>query len=430
MKKTIAIRREDKNIWEKRVPLIPEHVKEIIEKNNIDVIVQPFERRAFNDEEFLNAKAIIKEDLSESDIVFGVKEIPIELIDEGKVYVFFSHTIKGQEYNMPLLKKIIDSKSTLIDYESIMDDKGRRLVFFGKFAGLAGMIDGIHAMGKRYKALGFDTPFQSIKQAYQYSDLEEAKLEIKKVGEMIKSSGLPKEICPFVVGISGYGNVSKGSQEILDILPHKKIMPKELSNLSGDDNKSIYKVVFKEEHMFARKDGSEFDLKDYFNHPEKYNSKFDVYLDKLSVLVNAIFWHDKCPRLVTKDYVKNRVSKKLQLVVDITCDINGSIEFTEKATEPDNPTYVYNPELDSIIDGYEGEGIADLAIDNLPAELPKNSSREFSESLKPFVPEIANADYNSSLESSNLPEEIKQAVIVYNGELTEKYKYLKEFLDD
>ncbi len=430
MPRTIAIRREDKNIWEKRVPLIPEHLKEIIKENNIEVIVQPFERRAFKDEEFADANTILSEDLSKSKIVFGVKEIPINLIENDKVYIFFSHTIKGQAYNMPLLKKIIDSKSTLIDYECILDNTGKRLVFFGKFAGLAGMIDGVHAMGKRYNALGFETPFQTVEQAYNYFDLDEAKNAITSVGEKIKADGLPKEICPFVVGISGYGNVSKGSQEILDLLPHKEITPDELLNLSGAENKTIYKVVFKEQHMFARKDGTEFNLKDYFNHPEKYLSKFDIYSDKLSVLVNAIFWHDKCPRLVTKDYVKNRTSEKLQLVVDITCDINGSIEFTEKATEPDNPTYVYNPDMDKIIDGYEGKGVADLAIDNLPAELPKNSSKEFSKSLKPFVPAIANADYNSSLERSNLPEEIKQAVIVYNGELTEKYKYLKEFLND
>lgn len=430
MPRTIAIRREDKNIWEKRAPLIPEHLKEIIKENNIEVIVQPFERRAFKDEEFADANTILSEDLSKSKIVFGVKEIPINLIENDKVYIFFSHTIKGQAYNMPLLKKIIDSKSTLIDYECILDNTGKRLVFFGKFAGLAGMIDGVHAMGKRYNALGFETPFQTVEQAYNYFDLDEAKNAITSVGEKIRADGLPKEICPFVVGISGYGNVSKGSQEILDLLPHKEITPDELLNLSGAENKTIYKVVFKEQHMFARKDGTEFILKDYFNHPEKYLSKFDIYSDKVSVLVNAIFWHDKCPRLVTKDYVKNRSSEKLQLVVDITCDINGSIEFTEKATEPDNPTYVYNPDMDKIIDGYEGKGVADLAIDNLPAELPKNSSKEFSKSLKPFVPAIANADYNSSLERSNLPEEIKQAVIVYNGELTEKYKYLKEFLND
>lgn len=430
MKKTIAIRREDKNIWEKRVPLIPEHLKEIIENHDIEVIVQPFERRAFKDAEFAEAKAVLNEDLSKSKIVFGVKEIPIELIENDKVYIFFSHTIKGQAYNMPLLQKIIDSESTLIDYECILDDKGRRLVFFGKFAGLAGMIDGIHAMGRRYKALGFDTPFQAIEQAYNYSDLDEAKAEIKNVGEKIKTNGLPKEICPFVIGVSGYGNVSKGVQEILDLLPHKEISPDELLNLSGAENNFVYKVVFKEEHMFARKDESEFDLHDYFNNPENYQSSFEKYLDKINVLVNAIFWHDKCPRLVTKHYVKERKSEKLQLVVDITCDINGSIEFTEKATEPDNPTYVYNPDEDKIIDGYEGKGVADLAIDNLPAELPKNSSREFSESLKPFVPAIVNADYNSSLEESNLPNEIKRAVIVYHGELTENYMYLKEFLND
>lgn len=430
MKNILAIRREDKNIWERRVPLIPEHIKEIIEKNDIKVIVQPFPKRAFSDDEYLESGAELNEDLSKSKIIFGVKEIPIDLIEKNKVYIFFSHTIKGQDYNMPLLKKNIDSNSTLIDYECIMDENGKRLVFFGKYAGLAGMIDGIHAMGRRYKANGFDTPFQNIKQAYEYTDLDEAKSEIQKVSEQIKTDGLPKEICPFVVGFSGYGNVSKGAQEVFDLLPHKEISPEELLSLSDADDKVIYKVVFKEKDMFERIDGNKFELQDYFDNPEKYKSRFENYLDKLSVLVNAIYWHDKCPRLVTKEYVKNRTSEKLQLIVDITCDINGSIEFTEKATMPDNPTYVYNPDEDRIIDGYEGKGIADLAIDNLPAELPKNSSREFSNSLKSFVPGIEKADYNTSLEQSNLPDEIKRAVIVYNGRLTDNFKYLEKFINE
>lgn len=430
MKNILAIRREDKNIWERRVPLIPEHIKEIIEKNDIKVIVQPFPKRAFSDDEYLESGAELNEDLSKSKIIFGVKEIPIDLIEKNKVYIFFSHTIKGQDYNMPLLKKNIDSNSTLIDYECIMDENGKRLVFFGKYAGLAGMIDGIHAMGRRYKANGFDTPFQNIKQAYEYTDLDEAKSEIQKVSEQIKTDGLPKEICPFVVGFSGYGNVSKGAQEVFDLLPHKEISPEELLSLSDADDKVIYKVVFKEKDMFERIDGNKFELQDYFDNPEKYKSRFENYLDKLSVLVNAIYWHDKCPRLVTKEYVKNRTSEKLQLIVDITCDINGSIEFTEKATMPDNPTYVYNPDEDRIIDGYEGKGIADLAIDNLPAELPKNSSREFSNSLKSFVPGIEKADYNTSLEQSNLPDEIKRAVIVYDGRLTDNFKYLEKFINE
>lgn len=430
MKNILAIRREDKNIWERRVPLIPEHIKEIIEKNDIKVIVQPFPKRAFSDDEYLESGAELNEDLSKSKIIFGVKEIPIDLIEKNKVYIFFSHTIKGQDYNMPLLKKIIDSNSTLIDYECIMDENGKRLVFFGKYAGLAGMIDGILAMGRRYKANGFDTPFQNIKQAYEYTDLDEAKSEIQKVSEQIKTDGIPKESCPFVVGFSGYGNVSKGAQEVFDLLPHKEISPEELLSLSDADDKVIYKVVFKEKDMFERIDGNKFELQDYFDNPEKYKSRFENYLDKLSVLVNAIYWHDKCPRLVTKEYVKNRTSEKLQLIVDITCDINGSIEFTEKATMPDNPTYVYNPDEDRIIDGYEGKGIADLAIDNLPAELPKNSSREFSNSLKSFVPGIEKADYNTSLEQSNLPDEIKRAVIVYNGRLTDNFKYLEKFINE
>ena len=149
MNKTIGIRREDKNKWEVRVPIIPDAVKLIKDKWGINSIVQPYATRAFKDEEYLKDGAEINEDLLKADIIFAVKEVPINLLLENKTYLFFSHTIKGQSYNMPLLKALLNKKCTLIDYECIKDNKGRRLVFFGKYAGLAGMIDALHGLGKR-----------------------------------------------------------------------------------------------------------------------------------------------------------------------------------------------------------------------------------------------------------------------------------------
>jgi alpha-aminoadipic semialdehyde synthase len=148
------------------------------------------------------------------------------------------------------------------------------------------------------------------------------------------------------------------------------------------------------------------------------------------MLVNAIYWHDLCPRLVTKEYLKNNIgSFKLDLISDISIDINGSIEFSVKATTPDNPAFVYNPLTDKITDGFDGEGVANITIDNLPTELPLDSSVSFSESLFPFVPEIMNSDFSLTYENINLPEEIKRALILHNGELTPSYKYLEKYLE-
>lgn len=430
MTKTIGLRREDKNIWEKRVALIPDHIKQLKNDFGIETVVQPFAERAFSDQEFADAGATINEDLSECPIIIAVKEVPIKKLYADKTYLFFSHTIKGQAYNMPLLQKNLDLKCTLIDYELIRNDQGQRLVFFGKFAGLAGMIDGLNGLGRRLKYLGYETPFLNIKQAYQYKDLDEAKDEISRAGKEIKEKGLPVGLDPLTFGFTGYGNVSQGAQEIFDLLPYEEITPDELKTLPSSNNKVLYKTIFKEVDMFEPKEASaNFELHDYFKNPEKYKSKFDQYLGHLDVMVNAIYWHDKCPRLVTKDYVKaNFDNLKLKLVTDITCDIDGAVEFTVKATEPDNPAFVYNPKDDTITDGYEGEGIADLTIDNLPTELPRNASIAFSNSLYPFVKGIVEAEMPDNFEDCTFPEEIKRAVIVYKGELTPEFSYLKNYL--
>ena len=430
MKKLIGIRREDKNIWERRVPLIPEHLAKLKKEHGIDTIIQPFERRAFLENEFTEVGVKIQEDLSDAPIVFAVKEIPIPLLQNDKTYIFFSHTIKGQDYNMPLLQKLMDLNTTLIDYEAITNEDGKRLVFFGKYAGLAGMIDALYGYGIRLKNLGYETPLLKLKPAYEYKSVEEAKDEIAKVGKEIEENGMAVDKAPFVFGFMGYGNVSAGAQEIFDVLPHKVIAPDELKNLDNKFNNLFYKVIFKEEHLVEPKNPEDkFELIDYFTYPEKYKSKFEQYIPYMSMLVNAIYWTEASPRFLTKQYFKTKDEHKLDVICDITCDIDGAVDFTYKSTPSDNPAYVYNPKDDSFTDGYEGEGILDIAVDNLPTELPRNSSIEFSNSLNQFVAGIVNADKTKPFEEAGFPAEIKRAVIVYNGKLTPKYEYLHEFLN-
>ena len=225
---------------------------------------------------------------------------------------------------------------------------------------------------------------------------------------------------------AGYGRVSKGAQEIFDLLPVHEISPNEL--LTVLDPAKIYKVVFHEKDMVElKKTGPDFDLQDYYAHPEFYRSRFEKYLPHLSVLVNGIYWDSRYPRLVTKKYLKSAFSKvnppRLQVIADISCDINGSIECTEKITEPDDPVYVYNPLTDSIKNGYDGNGVAILAVDNLPAELPRDASESFSQSLFPFIPHLVEADFTVPFNKCQLPPEIKGAVIACNGALTPRYDY-------
>jgi alanine dehydrogenase len=436
MKYRIGIRREDKNKWERRVPLTPEHVKELREDHSIEVWLQPSPIRIFLDEEYVQAGAKIREDLSQCPVVFGVKEMPLGFFQPHNTYVFFSHVIKGQDYNMPMLKRILELKCNLIDYEKVVDEKGRRLIFFGKHAGIAGMVDTLWALGQRLSWEKISNPFERIENAYKYKNLNQAKEEISKVGTKIKREGLIKSLAPLICGIAGYGNVSHGVQEILDLLPIKEINPTEIFPLVEGAEYSenhIYKVVFKEKHTVEPiLPEDRFELQDYYSHPEKYRSKFETYIPHLSLFMNCIYWDKRYPKLVTKKYLKQLYAgtqkPRLRVIGDISCDIEGSVECNLKWTEPDKPIYVYDPLQDKAIDGHEGTGPVVLAVDNLPCEISKESSIYFSQVLKPFIPDIAKADFSVDFDQCILPPPIKNAVIAYHGELTPNYRYLKNYL--
>jgi len=428
----LGIRREDKNKWEARVPLIPEHIKKFKDEYGIETIVQPSKIRAYSNDEYVRIGAVVKEDVSSCPIIFAVKEIPIDFFESGKTYVFFSHTIKGQKYNMPMLKKMMDLGCNLIDYERIVDERGFRLVFFGRFAGLAGMIDTLWSFGQRLKSQNIETPFNEIKQTIQYKDLNDAKEHLKEVGKNIKEKGIPKSLVPLIVGFAGYGHVSKGAQEILDILPVKEISPKEIKDVyDNPSDHRIYKVIFKEKNIVEPiSSDDEFELQEYYNKPEKYKSIFEEYVNDLTIIMNCIYWDARYPRLITKKFIKGDYNEdyKLKIIGDISIDINGAIEFTEKSTTPDTPSFIYDPKTDSVKDGVEGEGIVVMGVDNLPCELPRESSHMFSTALFDFVLDIVKTDFTKNLDDSKLPSPIKKAVILYNGKLTPDYKYIDRYL--
>ncbi|KPJ48574.1 MAG: hypothetical protein AMJ41_04660 [candidate division Zixibacteria bacterium DG_27] len=436
MNRVIGIRGEDINRWERRVPLVPEHVKELKGKYSVETLLEPSRIRVFTDEDYTNAGAKIQKDLSPCSTVFGIKEMPLDVFKKGTTYVFFAHVIKGQAHNMPMLRRILEVRANLIDYEKIVDKRERRLIFFGKYAGLAGMIDTLWALGKRLQWEKIPNPFRKVRQAYRYETLQEAEEAIEVVGSKIKADGLPDSLVPFVCGFAGYGHVSRGAQEIFSLLPTQEITPQELlafGKQSKHSKNRVYKVVFKEEHMvepiYPR---HSFELQDYYDHPEKYRSKFSSYVPHLTVLMNCIYWEKRYPRLITKKYLKRLfvpgARPSLRVIGDISCDIGGAIECTLKATDPGNPIYVYDPLKDNIADGYQGRGPVILAVYNLPCELPRESSAYFSNVLKKYVPEMARADYAVPFDRLKLPESIKNGVIVYQGELTPAYRYIEKFL--
>lgn len=434
MSNFIGIRHEDKYKLERRAPLTPRHVARLVKQKKLDIIVQQSDKRIFTEEEYRKAGARIAQDLKKCSVIFGVKEIPEDFFEPGKTYVFFAHVVKGQPYNMGMLRRMMDLKCNLIDYEKVVDEQGKRLIFFGRYAGMAGMINSLWALGLRLNEKGFRTRLLNLKSAYKYNSLREAKDEISNIGQLIAENGIPGELRPFVIGVTGYGNVSQGAQEILGLLPVKEISPEKLLGLRKrkklPDN-IVYKVIFREEDMFEHADGEPFDLHDYFTNPQQYRSVFEKYIPHLSMLINCVYWDQRYPRLVTKDYLEKTWASgepRLTVIGDISCDVEGSVECTLKPTEIDDPIYVYDPGTRQITMGHKGHGVLVMAVDILPAELPRDASDGFADVLVNFVKPIADADFSEHFDDLDLPKAVKKALILHNGELTPEYKYIEEYL--
>lgn len=431
----IGIRREDKNQWERRVPLTPDHVASLV-AGGLTVVVQPSPIRVFPNEAYVAAGASIQEDLSDCDVVFGVKEIPKELLAKDGSYMYFSHVIKGQPYNMAMLRRLLELGCTLIDYEKVTDDGGRRLVLFGRQAGWAGMIDSLWALGKRLEHEGMTTPLGTIGPAHSYPSLQAAMAAIGEAGKAIAADGLPAAIAPLAVGFAGYGNVSLGAQEVLDALPTVAVKPADLpAAVAAGDGKKVIKVVFKEEDMAIPRDpAGTFELSDYYDHPERYRGVFARHVPFLSVLINCIYWTPSYPPLISRDLLHGLygggATPKLRMIGDISCDIDGGVECTVKPTDSGDPIYVYEVAEDRAISGVAGHGPVVLAVDNLPCELPLDASRDFGDALLPFVRAIAQADYRLPFGELMLPSPIKRAIIAHRGELTPDFRYLNEHLGE
>lgn len=433
MTNRIGIRLEDKNEWERRVALTPVDVGKVTARG-IPVYVERFPRRAYSDSDYLMHGATVVHDVRPCEIVLGIKEMPVDYFREGGAYMFFSHTIKGQPYNMEMLARLVELKCTLFDYEVVTDEASRRLIFFGRYAGLAGMIDTLWALGQRLAAMGHHNPFLHLEPAHQYEDLGAAKAAVAGVGEIVARDGLPEIMTPAVIGFTGYGNVSSGAQEIFDLLPHVEISPGELATYIEDNpgtKDKLAKVVYREEHLVERTDGEAFELQHYYDHGEAYRSIFEPSLGLLTVLVNGIYWDENYPKLGDADQLRALFAggqPRLLAVGDITCDVDGSLACTVRDTEPGDPCFVYDPATGEAPSGFEGPGLAVMAVGNLPAELPREASDTFSAALYPFVSDMFKADLSAPFDKVSLPGPIKRSTILWNGEFTPEFEYMREYL--
>ena len=436
-KPLLGLRREDKSHWERRTPLTPDHVRWLVERG-VRVRVQPSTVRVFTDDEYRAVGAQVDEDLSPCPVVFGVKEIPSALFVPGQAYVFFSHTIKGQPYNMPMLKRLVELGCHLLDYERMVDSRGRRLVFFGRHAGLAGAVETMHAFGQRLlRVEGLRTPFAQVKQAWEYASVGHAQEAMREVRQAIDAAGgLPEALRPLVIGVAGYGNVASGVQEMLEPLGCTDVSVDDLGSLDASDPGAIYRVVFKEEHLAAPTEaGQPFELQEYYDHPERYRGIFSPNLEHLSVLINAIYWEERYPRLFELDeiaalYPPEGPHPRLRVIGDITCDIGGSVPCNVGETTPEAPSYVWDPAGGPPRSGVAGRGPVVMAVDNLPCEFPADASRSFGDALLPFVEAVASADWSAPLEGVGLPAELVPSLILLRGELEPEYAWLGDLIEE
>ncbi|MEW5902430.1 MAG: hypothetical protein AB1715_13275, partial [Acidobacteriota bacterium] len=337
---------------------------------------------------------------------------------------------------MPMLRKRVERRATLIDYERIVDENGRRLVFFGRQAGLAGMIDTLWALGRSLEKEGIPSPFAAIRQTIDYASLVDAREAVQRVGWEIYNKGFESSLAPLIIGFAGYGHVSQGAQEIFDLLPFEELCPRRVDDLfrrANHTNRKVYKVVFKEEDMVKPKDRrAKFNLQDYYDQPQKYRPVLEQYLPRLTALVNAIYWAPQYPRFVTIPFLRKLWRRpgrpRLRVIGDISCDAAGGIECTVKCTTPVQPVFTYDVEKGQALEGFSGNGPVIMAVDNLPAEISLESSVFFSQTLKPFIPALVRADFQRDFAHCGLPASLLKAVILFRGQFTPDYGYMQDFI--
>ncbi|RNA45143.1 alpha-aminoadipic semialdehyde mitochondrial [Brachionus plicatilis] len=441
--KVIAIRREDQSIWERRAPLSPNHVRKLVMKDGFKVLVQPSNRRAFPSPEYIQAGAVIQEDLSEASLILGVKQVPADLLIPNKTYAFFSHTIKAQEANMPLLDAILEKNILLIDYEKMVDSHGQRVVAFGKYAGVVGMIDIMHGLGLRFIALGHHTPFMHIGPAHNYRCSEMARQAVRDAGYEIALGLMPKSIGPLTFVFTGSGNVSQGAQEVFRELPYEYVHPSQLKKVAehGATNKVYACKVSRKDHLINKETGK-FDPQEYEEHPERYKSTFARDIAPYSsVIINGIYWAPNSPKLIRIPDAKKLLQPahqpwlpsspgcpslphRLVAMCDISADPGGSIEFMKECTTIDHPFCLYDAENHTNKESFGGNGVLVCSIDNMPTQLPREASEYFGDLLVPHIHEMAKCDALKEFGQQHIGHVVKNAVITANSKLTSNYEYI------
>ena len=395
-----GILKERKNPPDRRVVFSPNALTKLKQEyQNVSVMVERSDIRIFTNSEYENLGIEVTADISDCDVLFGVKEVPVENLIPNKTYFFFSHTIKKQPYNRKLLQAIIANNIDLYDYETIVDGENRRLIGFGRYAGIVGAYNSIRAFGIKFELF-------KLPKAETLSDKEALIAHLKRLV-------LP----PLKFVITGTGKVGNGAKEVLDAIKIKEVSIE--NYLTKNYSQPVYTQIDVLEYN-KRNDGQVLDFTDFYQNPKDYISDFEKFTKVSDIYITGHFYGNDAPVILTQEMLKAN-DCKIKVVADVSCDVNGPIACTLRSSTIAEPLYGYLPNEHQESDVFHPAAIVVMAVDNLPCELPKDASEGFGEMfLEHVIPAFFNEDKDGIL---------KRAKITENGKLTPRFSYLQDYVD-
>ncbi|MBE99304.1 NAD(P)-dependent oxidoreductase [Flavobacterium coralii] len=396
-----GIIKERKNPPDRRVVFSPEKLSELVrEYPEASVRVESSDIRIFSDDEYREQGIEVSAAMEGCDVLLGVKEVPVDALIPDKKYFFFSHTIKKQPYNQKLLQAILDKNITLYDHETIVDASNRRLIGFGRYAGIVGAYNAFRALGLKYELF-------TLPKAETLSDKEALIARLRKA-----------IVPPVKIVLTGKGKVGMGAKEILDAMKIKEVSVADY--LSKSYTHPVYCHIDVLDYN-RRQDGSVKDNQDFYANPSEYESDFERFTKVSDMFIAGHFYGNGAPAILTREMLKSK-DNKIKVVADISCDVGGPVACTLRASTIAEPLYGYHPSEDKEVDYRHPAAIVVMAVDNLPCELPKDASMGFGDMfLKNVIPAFFNGDKDGIL---------KRAVITENGKLAPRFKYLEGYVEE
>lgn len=396
---TLALIREEKQPYDKRVALSPAQCRELLESHNfLQILVQPSAHRCFKDNDYAAAGCILTENMDSADVLLGIKEVPKEFLLPNKTYLYFSHTIKKQAYNRTMLQAVLEKNIRLVDYECLTWENGGRVLGFGRFAGIVGTHNGLLAYGKKSGSY-------TLKAAHECANYQEMISQYAAI-----------DLPAIKIALCGDGRVGHGALEFLNKLKIREVTSRAF--LYDTFNEPVY-VHLRIDQLYENTNNSPFDKSYFYRNPESYFSTFSQYYPVTDLMINAIYWNEKIPRYFSLEEMQ-KPEFRIKTIADITCDIGGSIPATIRATTIADPVYGWDCFLKKETEPYLKKTVDIMSVGNLPTELPKDASEEFGSLLiRHVLPSLMNEDTEKI---------IARATIAESGKLTSSYSYLANYV--